>query len=404
MRELRVLPADPPRVLAALRDALGGSGPAIVPVLPPAASAPATSTAPAPAGARPASATLPTSSTPASATPARTTVAPLPTTVPRRIALVVETSGSSGTPKRVALTSDALLASAAASDSALGGAGQWLLALPVHYIAGLNVLVRSIAAQTDPVMLAPGPFDPLAFAAAADRLDAPRRFTSLVPAQLARLLDCPDALPALRRFDHILVGGQATPAPLVARAAELGLTITRTYGSSETAGGCVYNGVPIGDTRVRIVGGQVELSGSVLADGYLDDPPRTAASFVHEGGRSWYRTGDTGEWTNDVLTVTGRLDDVIISGGLKVSLAAIEREVRTLPGQSDAVVVRTPSERWGEVPVVVTTTPLALDDVRARLTAALGPAAAPARVVLVDALPWLSSGKPDRREIHRIAQ
>jgi len=142
----------------------------------------------------------------------------------------------------------------------------------------------------------------------------------------------------------------------------------------------------------------------VLADGYLGDAPRTSASFVSEHGRTWYRTGDTGEFVDGVLTVTGRLDDVIISGGLKVSLAAIEREVRTLPGQSDAVVVRTPSERWGEVPVVVTTTPLALDDVKARLVAALGVAAAPARVVVVDALPWLSSGKPDRREIHRIAQ
>ena len=307
-------------------------------------------------------------------------------------------------PKRVALSSDALLASAAASDSALGGAGQWLLALPVHYIAGLNVLVRSIASQTEPVILASSPFDPLAFAAAADQLEAPLRFTSLVPTQLARLLDCADALPALRRFDRILVGGQATPAPLLARATELGIRLTRTYGSSETSGGCIYNGIPIGDTQVRIIDGQIELSGSVLADGYLGDAPRTSASFVSEHGRTWYRTGDTGEFVDGVLTVTGRLDDVIISGGLKVSLAAIEREVRTLPGQSDAVVVRTPSERWGEVPVVVTTTPLALDDVKARLVAALGVAAAPARVVVVDALPWLSSGKPDRREIHRIAQ
>jgi O-succinylbenzoic acid--CoA ligase len=376
MRDLLVLPAEPTAVLAALRDALGGSGPAILPMQ---VGGPASSTAP-------------------------------PATVPRRIALVVETSGSTGVPKRVALSSDALLASAAASDSVLGGPGQWLLALPVHYIAGLNVLVRSIAAQTDPVILDAGPFDPLAFAAAAERLEATLRFTSLVPAQLGRLLDTPNALPALRRFDRILVGGQATPAPLLARAADLGIRLTRTYGSSETAGGCVYDGVPIGDTQVRIADGQVgqpgqvELSGSVLADGYLMDDARTATSFVAERGRSWYRTGDTGHLTDGVLTVTGRLDDVIISGGLKVSLAAIEREVRTMAGQSDAVVVRTPSERWGEVPVVVTTTPVALDEVRARLSAALGPAAAPARVVVVDALPWLSSGKPDRREISRIAQ
>ena len=379
MRDLQVLPAEPTRVCAALRDALGGSGPAILPI--PGAAAGA-STPPAP----PTGATAP------------------PATVPRRIALVVETSGSTGVPKRVALSSDALLASAAASDSALGGAGQWLLALPVHYIAGLNVLVRSIASQTEPVILASSPFDPLAFADAAEQLEAPLRFTSLVPTQLARLLDCADALPALRRFDRILVGGQATPAPLLARATELGIRLTRTYGSSETSGGCIYNGIPIGDTQVRIIDGQIELSGSVLADGYLGDAPRTSTSFVSEHGRTWYRTGDTGEFVDGVLTVTGRLDDVIISGGLKVSLAAIEREVRTLPGQADAVVVRTPSERWGEVPVVVTTTPLALDDVKARLVAALGVAAAPARVVVVDALPWLSSGKPDRREIHRIAQ
>jgi O-succinylbenzoic acid--CoA ligase len=394
MRDLLVLPAEPTAVLAALRDALGGSGPAILLMQ---VGGPASSTSP--DSTRPA-AQAERTAPPATAPPA---TAP-PATVPRRIALVVETSGSTGAPKRVALSSDALLASAAASDSALGGPGQWLLALPVHYIAGLNVLVRSIAAQTDPVILDAGPFDPLAFAAAAERLEAPLRFTSLVPAQLGRLLDTPDALPALRRFDRILVGGQATPAPLLARAADLGIRLTRTYGSSETAGGCVYDGVPIGDTQVRIADGQVELSGSVLADGYLMDDARTAISFVAEHGRSWYRTGDTGYLTDGVLTVTGRLDDVIISGGLKVSLAAIEREVRSMAGQSDAVVVRAPSERWGEVPVVVTTTPVALDEVRARLSAALGPAAAPARVVVVDAVPWLSSGKPDRREISRIAQ
>jgi O-succinylbenzoic acid--CoA ligase len=177
MRDLLVLPAEPTAVLAALRDALGGSGPAILPMQ---VGGPASSTAP-------------------------------PATVPRRIALVVETSGSTGVPKRVALSSDALLASAAASDSVLGGPGQWLLALPVHYIAGLNVLVRSIAAQTDPVILDAGPFDPLAFAAAAERLEATLRFTSLVPAQLGRLLDSP-ARPAPLRPHPCGRPGHARPA------------------------------------------------------------------------------------------------------------------------------------------------------------------------------------------------
>jgi O-succinylbenzoic acid--CoA ligase len=383
------VPANPSLVLAALRDALSGVGPAILPVEIAAAGA--------------------SDSAPAAASPAGTGTGPHPPhEVARRIALVVETSGSTATPKRVALSADALLASAAASDSLLGGSGQWLLALPVHYIAGLNVLVRSIASGTDPVIL-DGPFDPHAFAAAAERLDGVLRFTSLVPAQLSRLLETDDALPALRRFDRILVGGQSTPAPLLDRARELGITLTRTYGSSETSGGCVYDGVPIGNTEARVVGGEIELSGSVLADGYLDaqfleDRHRTDAAFSTENGRRWYRTGDTGSLADGVLRVTGRLDDVIISGGLKVSLAAVERVVRSIDGQSDAVVVRAPSERWGEVPVVVTTRPIALDDLRHRLVASLGRAAAPDRVVVVAELPMLGSGKPDRREIQRIAQ
>jgi O-succinylbenzoic acid--CoA ligase len=273
----------------------------------------------------------------------------------------------------------------------------------VHYIAGLNVLVRSIAAETEPVVLPRGSFDPLAFVAAAESLDADLRFTSVVPAQLARLLDTPAAIPSLQRFDRILVGGQATPLPLLDRASELGIALTRTYGSSETSGGCVYDGVPIGNTAVRVSGGQIELGGAVLADGYLDDEERTAAAFIQDDAQRWYRTGDTGELVDGVLAVTGRLDDVIISGGIKVSLADVERVVRELPGQSDAVVVRAQSDRWGEVPVVVTTRQLDLAELRREVGGALGAAAAPARVIVVDSLPTLSSGKPDRVALARLA-
>ena len=375
-RQLQVLPAEPHRVLAALRAALGGVGPAIMPVALDAANA-------------------------ANAAPARPD---LPTEVPQRVVLVVETSGSTGTPKRVALSADAVLASAASSESLLGGPGQWLLALPVHYIAGLNVLLRSIASGTEPVILEPGSFDPRAFAAAARTMDAALRFTSLVPAQLGTLLDSDDALDALRRFDRILVGGQSTPRPLLERAAAAGLKITRTYGSSETSGGCVWDGASLGNTEVLIVDGEIRLSGSTLAEGYLGDDERTAASFLTDHGKRWYRTGDTGEMVDGLLRVTGRLDDVIISGGLKVSLAAIERVIRSLPGQADAVVVSAPNERWGEVPIVVTTRALALDDLRHTVVGQLGKAAAPDRVIVLDALPYLSSGKPDRKAISALAQ
>ncbi|MET1017677.1 MAG: AMP-binding protein [Leifsonia flava] len=330
--------------------------------------------------------------------------------VPDEVALVVQTSGSTGRPKRVALGADALLASAAASAAAIGGSGQWLLALPAHYIAGANVLVRSIAAGTTPVLLDAAHFDAGAFTDAASRLTADLHFTSLVPAQLARIVDAAEhddaVLSAARRFTRILLGGQASPPALLDRAAALGLAVTRTYGSSETAGGCVYDGVPIGSTQVAVRDGLVELAGPTLAWGYLDDEERTAAAFVERDGCRWYRTGDLGELAPDGrLRVLGRADNVIISGGVKVSLDAVERAVRALPGLEDAVVVGVRHPQWGEVPAIALPGGQAgqrhpqLDDIRAHVGGILGVAARPAVLREFDVLPLLASGKPDRRTI-----
>lgn len=330
--------------------------------------------------------------------------APLPDSVPRRIGLVVETSGSTGRPKRVALPTDAVLASAAASESALGGPAQWVLALPVHYIAGLNVLARSLCAQTEPVAVQGDRFTADAFVTAARRLDIPERATALVPAQLATLLDDPAAREVLRGFQAVLVGGQATPAQLVDRARESGIRVVRSYGSSETAGGCVYDGRPIGSTRVEIVDGEVRIAGPVLADGYLGDEQLTAERFVEAEGLRWFRTADAGALTDGVLQVQGRRDDVIVSGGLKVALSWIEEVLRAHPGFADAVAVAVPDERWGERPVVVASgdavdDPAAIADVAARL----GAVARPARIIRVETIPHLASGKTDRQAIARIA-
>lgn len=330
-----------------------------------------------------------------------------PEAVEQRVAVVIETSGSSGVPKRVALSANALLASAAASESSLGGPGQWMLALPTHYIAGINVLVRSIAAGFDPVYFGGGHFDAREFAAASHAMDAPLRFTSLVPAQLARVVDAADddldLLAAVRRFDRILVGGQATPPALLARAIELGLNVTRTYGSSETSGGCVYDGIPIGTVEIRIVDGQIELAGPMLAEGYLGDPAATDAAFVVRAGVRWYRTGDSGAVVDGALRVTGRLDSVIISGGEKVSLDAIERIVHAMDGLADAVAVSAPSAEWGEVPVVFTSGQATLVEVKAAVIAALGRASAPVALVRVESVPQLPNGKPDRRALTAFA-
>ena len=323
-----------------------------------------------------------------------------PETVEQRVAVVVETSGSTARPKRVALGADALLSSAAAAESALGGPGDWALALPLHYIAGINVVVRAIATDSD-FTADEGGFDAARFVESLRR--HPVKYTSLVPAQLARLVEFEDLEP-LRRLDRILVGGQAMPVSLAARALELGLNVTRTYGSSETSGGCVWDGVPLGNTEARIVGGRVELSGSVLAHGYLDDPERTAAAFVEHDGKRWYRTDDTGHLVDGVLSVSGRVDDVIVSGGVKVSLAEVEAAVRGMPGLSAAVVVAAPHPEWGETPVVVTEVAVPLDEVREAVGLALGRAAAPSRVVVVPGIPLLASGKPDRLGIASIVR
>lgn len=324
----------------------------------------------------------------------------VPATVEKRVALVVETSGSSGTPKRVALSADAVLASAAASESALGGPGQWVLALPTHYIAGLNVLARSIAAGFDPVPV-DGHFDPGSFVAAARALTEKVRFTALVPAQLATLLDDDTATGELRGFERVLIGGQAMPGALRERAAEAGIRITRTYGSSETSGGCVYDGEPIGQTVLRIEDNEVWLGGPSLAEGYLGDPALTAERFVVADGVHWFRTADAGTWDGHRLQVTGRRDDVIISGGIKVSLGRVERAVRE--HLADAVVVAAPDAKWGEVPVVFTASEADLEWVLDSVRLEVSQAERPREYIRLDEMPMLASGKPDRAALRALA-
>lgn len=327
----------------------------------------------------------------------------LPREVEQRVALVVETSGSTGIPKRVALSADAVLANAGASESALGGPGQWVLALPTHYIAGLNVLARSLAAGLDPVAVEGAHFTAAAFVDAVGRMSVPDRFTSLVPAQLATLLDDPAATAALAGFRAVLVGGQATPPALLDRARAAGVRVVRSYGSSETSGGCVYDGVPIGQTVARVVDEEVQLGGPTIAEGYLGDPALTAERFLEEGGVRWFRTADAGSFDDGVLRVTGRRDDVIVSGGVKVSLGAVERLLHH-HGYDDAVVVAADDARWGQVPQAFTAKDEGPDAARAlaAIESALGRAARP-RMNYGRGIPYLPSGKPDRVRLTAIA-
>ncbi|MEJ1112767.1 AMP-binding protein [Paenarthrobacter sp. CCNWLY172] len=322
-------------------------------------------------------------------------------------AVVVRTSGSTGTPKATVLTIDALAASSVSTAMALRGEGQWLLALPLQYVAGVQVLVRSLYAGTRPwVMDLSDGFTPEAFTAAAEELTDKIRFTSLVPTQLQRLLDspAPETLAVLRRFNAILLGGAPASPDLLASAHAEGLKVVTTYGSAETCGGCVYDGQPLDGVEVRIgeggLEGRILLGGDTVAAGYLDAARASKAAFFEEEGVRWYVTGDLGELDDDgKLTVLGRADDVIITGGVKASAAYIQGELEKLDGVTAAFVTGVPSREWGQAVAafvaVTDPSPEGIKGFTSRREAALG-VLAPKTVFADKELPMLPNGKPDR--------
>ena len=383
------------------------------------------------------------------------------------IALVVGTSGSTGTPKRTALTARALAASAAATEQFFGSnsaaSSQWLLALPAHYIAGAQVLARSVLAGTAPVIarsvIEPVHFSPEVFLQAVERMSSARRFISLVPTQLHKLLESADAdshlgadiHEALSSFTGILLGGAPASADLLAAAAALGLNTVTTYGSAETAGGCVYSGSVLPGVQVKLVPeegmpavpdiegksaieesvqvGRIWISGEHLASGYIGEAARTAEHFFTAAdGTRWYRTDDYGLLAPDSnkncreqrLQVLGRSDDVLISGGVKISARAVATVLEEHPAVREACVIGLPDARWGTaIAAAVTLVPSAgtaaastenspaLNEelcalLRARCAEKLGAPAAPKQLSILPDFPLTSTGKPDRAEIYSI--
>lgn len=317
------------------------------------------------------------------------------------------TSGSTGSAHQVALSAQALRASATATATRLGGHGSWLLALPVDHIAGWQVLVRSALAGTTPTRV-DGPFTPRAFRDAAGRLTGPGlRYVSLVPTQLRRLAADPPALAALAAFDAVLIGGAALPGPLREIVQDAGVRLHRTYGMTETAGGCVYDGTPLDGVTVRLdEDGRVFLAGPVLATGYLDDADRTAERFHTDAeGTRWFRTDDVAEQVAGQLHLLGRVDDMVNSGGLKVAPRPVEEALLALDGVSEAVVLGVPDPEWGQrvaAVLVGTDAHTDTDAVRDLLRGRLPDHWLPRQVVWVEQLPLLPSGKPDRLALRHI--
>jgi O-succinylbenzoic acid--CoA ligase len=305
---------------------------------------------------------------------------------------VVATSGSSGTPKQVVLSRHAVLASAKASASRLGGSGPWVLALPSSYVAGLNVVVRSLVAGHRPVLLG-------------ER--APREagiaegFLSLVPTQLHRWLDSADDAAALAGLAAVLVGGGPVDTSLKERARDAGIRLVATYGMAETCGGCVYDGLPLDGVGLALAtDGRVRLSGPTLFEGYLDDAEATAEVLVD----GWFRTSDAGRLDEDGrLQVLGRIDDMVVSGGVNVPAAAVAARLREHPRVRAAEVLGVADLEWGNRVVAVIVGDLDVDDARAWVGAKHPRSWAPREVVVVPTLPMLANGKVDRLAVRELA-
>ena len=303
--------------------------------------------------------------------------------LPRGVGAVVQTSGTTGSARRVVLSREALRAAARAARERVGGDLTWHLALPGRYVAGLMVQVRSaVAGRRAPVV--PTDLEGLAPTGDGDAI-------SLVPTQLHRALGDAAVTQRLRAFDLILLGGAPLGAGLRERAGDAGLAVVESDGMSETSGGVVWDGKPLPGVWIGLCDGRVSIGGPTLFDGYLDDPAATAEA-MEEGT---LLTHDRGRWEGGRLVITGRVDDVVISGGVNVDLA----EVRAAAARIDpeTAVLAVPDAEWG-TRVVLFAPGGDLAGWREALAGALPRTWLPRQLVGTP-IPRTPGGKPDREAL-----
>ena len=315
--------------------------------------------------------------------------------VPTDVSVIVQTTGSSGAPKYVGLSRSALITSARLSLEYLHASpgDLWSLLLPLHHIAGINVLVRSLELGTTPIDLRES------------RSYTDVDFTAVVPTQIFSALNGDQELLAhLQSAKTVLVGGAALTGELYQSAVNAGISIARTYGMSETSGGCVYEGRPLGDTQVRISeDGFVEIAGPTIASGYIEDAATWSESF-YEG---WLRTSDLGHIdSSGSLSILGRGDDLYISGGEKVSLTAVTKKLEERYSHNSWVAFALDDFKWGQrlVIVVAGENPPTQEEVESLLRDTFGSAAKPKQYVTFKTFPLIGIGKIDRLAVRKRAE
>lgn len=306
-------------------------------------------------------------------------------------ALILPTSGSTGSPKGVVLSRQAVIAAALMSQHVTGPLA-WTLALPAHYVAGAMVLVRAAVAGK-PVTNCRGDLADLAIPKKPSAI-------SIVPTQLHRALSVPTMLTALAAYRVVLLGGAAASPADLAAAEAAGVNVITTYGMSETCGGCVWDGKPLPGVEVSLGDeGRISLSGPMVFSGYRLRPELTEQTLVDAG----VLTQDRGRWVGDRLEIIGRFDDVVITGGVNVDLAGVRRRIMELT-RHDVEVFGVDDPEWGTRIVLATTDSRDLDHWRDALRSTLEPAALPRQLIRLDRVPHTASGKIDRRRLIEQAQ
>lgn len=321
-----------------------------------------------------------------------------------RTAVVLPTSGSTGSPKGVLLSAEGLTALHPWRDEP----STWVAAIPLTSAGGLNVLTRALASGSSYVGVdslgGARPFAPAAFAAAVARAAAhglPVR-TSLVPAQVRRLLVESQGVESLLACATILVGGAGLDAAIRAAACAHGISLTSTYGMTETSGGCVYDGLPLSGVTMTIDdSSRVTLGGPSIALGYRNQPALTAAHFTQDG----FLTSDRGEIVDGTLRIIGRTDDIVTVNGVNVSVAAVEEILRTDSSVHDcAVVPLDDPERGSRLIGFICGTNIDTESLRSLVSEQLGSAARPHVITTIDSLPTLPGGKTDRQTLIALAR